>query len=680
MDRKSKALIVGIDDYESVSPLRGCVNDTRDIADVLIQVFEFPADSVKVLVDRDVRRSKLRPLMNWLFEDMAEGDRAVFHFSGHGSQVVDEEGEETDGLDEILCLQDMSFDRPSSYLTDDELARWTKRCPRGVILNVFLDCCHSGTGTRKLIPPLKTLPSSRYPRIIESTTAHRVAQHQLALQPHLTGAGPGLTLESMAELARALAEPPPEDQVLARFVDPPLEVQRRMVRRLETRTRSRAEPFEVVPGLNHLLLAACQDYQTAADASIDGQFRGAFSCYLGRILREAGRELDRHELILRLTRILSDHRFEQVPRLEAAHAHGPLLSLGTDEPSSDQTLVTELPAQPDPGILDTDSPAPPPERPTPADGSELYRELLATFNRLLDLIQPSFPSPSEPGRPTAAGLRHVVYVHGIGPHSAGYSDRWWSALSPHAPSLRPGIRGGNRHEVLWSDLVNRPGPTAEGRDPASDRLAHQIREELQGRALWFVEGHRALESSGDPPVERLEHDAIIRGVLSGIDDFARYMTSPALRRAVLERFAAVVRPLLHAQQSLILISHSWGTVVAFEGLRQLEADPAIPPDSIHAWFTVGSALSISAVRRNLMRRVPDGRKPRSVACWINVNARGDLIGGPLQAQGFGVDVERLGLPPVGCGPLNLVCAHASYFEARNLAVNRDVFAAFIERS
>lgn len=703
MAQKSKALILGIDAYESVSPLRGCVNDTRDIADLLIGTFGFPAESVKVLTDRDVRRARVRPLLTWLFEDMGDGDRAVLHFSGHGSQVADEEGEEADGLDEILCLQDMSFDRPSSFLLDDELARWTKRCPRGVRLNVFLDCCHSGTGTRKLIPPLKTEPSIRYPRIIESTTARRAAERQAARRGRVPGA-PSLelspTLESLTTLARSLADPPPEVQVLARFVDPPPEVQQRIRRRLEGRPRSDAGPIEVVPGMNHLLLAACQDYQTAADAHIDGEFRGAFSCHLGRILRDAGRDLDRGELIVRLERALRDNHFEQIPRLEASHPHGPLLSPGTDqgaqsgatEPASpvpDAQAPLPEPAPPAPDDLlpgEADSPDWPPKAlaaSLPEDGSELYRELIATFNRLLDLIQPGIPSAALASR---AGQRQIVYVHGIGRHPVGYSNSWWSALSPYTPSLRPGTLGGNRHEVNWSDLVNRgldPGARVRSElDTDAERFARQVREELQDRADLLVEGHRALAEARGESLAADDRAAVARdlerGLLGGLDDFARYMTSDSVRRAVLARFHDVVRPLLRGGASVVLITHSWGTVVAFEGLRQLDSDRSIPPGSVHAFFTVGSALSIPAVRWNLAGRVPDGRKPASVARWINVDASGDLVGGPVQSKGFAVDVERLGLPAVGCGPLNAVCAHSSYFDPRNIAVNRDLFAAYIE--
>jgi len=45
-----------------------------------------------------------------------------------------------------------------------------------------------------------------------------------------------------------------------------------------------------------------------------------------------------------------------------------------------------------------------------------------------------------------------------------------------------------------------------------------------------------------------------------------------------------------------------------------------------------------------------------------------------------VDREFLGLSPFGCSSWlpNPSCAHGSYFRTGNVAVNRDIFAAFIE--
>ncbi len=173
-----KALILGINHYKSVSALRGCVNDAQDMARLMAETFGFAADHVKVLTDDEVTKRAVRShVTGWLFADAQPGDRLALHFSGHGSFVADLDKEEDErGTDELICLYDMDFSRKGSYLTDDELHALLAKAPEGVHLSVFLDNCHSGTGTKLLIPSSKTMGSQAYPRLIEEDTASRVAQ------------------------------------------------------------------------------------------------------------------------------------------------------------------------------------------------------------------------------------------------------------------------------------------------------------------------------------------------------------------------------------------------------------------------------------------------------------------------------------------------------------------------
>ena len=88
----------------------------------------------------------------WLLKGAERGDRLVFHFSGHGSQIADIDGDEDDGADELLCLYGMDWNDPKTYLLDDEIHEWTQQIPAGVAVTFLLDCCHSGTGTRNSRP------------------------------------------------------------------------------------------------------------------------------------------------------------------------------------------------------------------------------------------------------------------------------------------------------------------------------------------------------------------------------------------------------------------------------------------------------------------------------------------------------------------------------------------------
>ena len=82
-----KALVVGIDYYESVSNLFGCVNDAYSVKNT----FERHSDGtlnfdVNLLVstgeDTQVTRKELKTKVQELFKD--DSEIALFYFSGHG--------------------------------------------------------------------------------------------------------------------------------------------------------------------------------------------------------------------------------------------------------------------------------------------------------------------------------------------------------------------------------------------------------------------------------------------------------------------------------------------------------------------------------------------------------------------------------------------------------------------
>eukprot|EP01068_Selenidium_serpulae_P010810 Selendium_serpulae@DN5536_c2_g1_i3.p1 len=81
--------------------------------------------------------------MKWLVNGARRGDQLFFHFSGHGTQVRDRSGDESDGFDESLMPVDYKKAGP---LIDDVLHEiFVKNLPNGVRLTALLDCCHSGS-------------------------------------------------------------------------------------------------------------------------------------------------------------------------------------------------------------------------------------------------------------------------------------------------------------------------------------------------------------------------------------------------------------------------------------------------------------------------------------------------------------------------------------------------------
>ena len=146
----NKAVLCGINNYQAITDLRGCINDVNNIFDLLTQVYSFEPAQIHQLIDEQVTKAAIQYEYNWLLNEAQAGDRLIFHFSGHGSYVPDDNGDETDGVDEITCLYDMDFYNPESFMRDDEWQAMIQRIPQDVNLTFILDNCHSGTGTRSI--------------------------------------------------------------------------------------------------------------------------------------------------------------------------------------------------------------------------------------------------------------------------------------------------------------------------------------------------------------------------------------------------------------------------------------------------------------------------------------------------------------------------------------------------
>jgi hypothetical protein len=144
---RTKVLLVGINYRGTSSELGGCIQDTQNVLKFLQS--NYRVDKYRLMTDdssgklKPTRRNILRGL-KWLVRGATDGDRLLFHYSGHGSQLEDSAGSESDGLDECLCPLD--YER-RGFIKDDELKRiLVESLPAGVRLTCILDACHSGTG------------------------------------------------------------------------------------------------------------------------------------------------------------------------------------------------------------------------------------------------------------------------------------------------------------------------------------------------------------------------------------------------------------------------------------------------------------------------------------------------------------------------------------------------------
>lgn len=142
-----RALVIGIN-YSGDVVLDGCQNDAKSIRN-LINSMGYDGAEVKMLLDDgdatgdEPTRQNIEDAFRWLVRDAKAGDSFFLHYSGHGTSVADDNGDEDDGFDEALVPVD--YTTHGLIRDDDCFDLLVKPLPEGARLTCLIDCCHSGT-------------------------------------------------------------------------------------------------------------------------------------------------------------------------------------------------------------------------------------------------------------------------------------------------------------------------------------------------------------------------------------------------------------------------------------------------------------------------------------------------------------------------------------------------------
>ena len=256
------ALLIGINKYDPTlnADLNGCVNDIENMYDLLTETYGFPHDNIRVLTDYRATGEMIFERISWLMNHDIPGDELVLHYSGHGSQIRDRDGDElNDYLDEILCPTDLDWDKP---LTDDDISWLFNLKEDGVFLTFICDSCHSETMTR-------------------SATAF---------------SGP---------------EEKPDQP---RFIQPPLDIKSRLGSGdLPVKTMGSLNDRDII-SQDHVLISGCRDGQTSADAYIDGKWQGAMTSSLIKAIKNNPYR-DWTAIHADIISILNENSYTQRPQL-----------------------------------------------------------------------------------------------------------------------------------------------------------------------------------------------------------------------------------------------------------------------------------------------------------------------------------------------------------------------------
>src|SRR5262245_1981687 len=281
----SRALLIGINAYRD-APLRGCINDVSDLHDFLTTSCEFADADIRTLLDSAATLASIRQnLQGWLLRDASPGDRLVFHFSGHGTQLPGRDG----SVHDVICPADFEFTEDKA-LSDVDFSDIFKSLPSEARFVWISDSCHSG------------------------------------------------------DLARGRAKV----DAVPRYLPPPPQIMAQ-IDALLLRGATKRSLHGVVERLKGVLIAGCQSHETSADAIFDGRYNGALSYYLLQALRRNEARSEDIETVLQGVRdALSQNGYTQHPELRGLPElrQKPFPAFGSSVGTgSAVTVVAALPAE-----------------------------------------------------------------------------------------------------------------------------------------------------------------------------------------------------------------------------------------------------------------------------------------------------------------------------------------------
>ena len=155
--QNKRALIIGINDYfyrdtiirqilrDPKNSLKGCVNDAKSIKELIISRFGYKAGNISELYSEQATKKQILASLDKLLADSKPGDQAFLYYSGHGLQMPDNTGYNTD---EAIAPCDVLYQKNGYILSLQLAAIYNKFVDKKATLTSIFDCCHSwGTKT-----------------------------------------------------------------------------------------------------------------------------------------------------------------------------------------------------------------------------------------------------------------------------------------------------------------------------------------------------------------------------------------------------------------------------------------------------------------------------------------------------------------------------------------------------
>lgn len=285
---RRKALLIGINYFGQDGELRGCINDARNVSSFLIERYGYKREDMVVLTD-DQTNAMMQPTkqnilraMSWLVQGAQANDSLFLHYSGHGGQTEDLDGDEQDGTDEVIYPVDF---RQAGHIVDDEIHHWVvKPLQAGVRLTAIFDSCHSGS-----VMDLPYIYSTKGV-LKEPNLAKEAGQGLLAAVSAYASGNMGGVASSIFGFAKTAFKGDGAYQ-----------------KTIETKT----SPADVI------MWSGSKDDQTSADATIASQATGAMSyAFISAIKQNPNQS---YVELLNSIREILEAKYSQKPQLSCSH-------------------------------------------------------------------------------------------------------------------------------------------------------------------------------------------------------------------------------------------------------------------------------------------------------------------------------------------------------------------------
>lgn len=282
---KKKALFIGINYINTRRQLLGCINDVHNISQFVQERYGYHIDDMVFLTDDQTNprciptKRNIIDAMCWLVKDAKPNDSLFLHYSGHGGQIDDLDGDEEDGSDEVIYPVD--FNR-AGYITDDEMHNILVRpLPPGCRLTAIFDCCHSGS--------ILDLPFTY-------STEGKLKEQNL-----------------LSDAANKILREGPSAKNTMKMTSSIFKV----IKKVTGSNNDMQEKFRKASPADVIMFSGCKDSQTSVDACIRNQATGAMSWAFRNALLKMPHQT--YLQLLNSIRCELYQKYDQKPQLSCSH-------------------------------------------------------------------------------------------------------------------------------------------------------------------------------------------------------------------------------------------------------------------------------------------------------------------------------------------------------------------------